>query len=39
MTPREVDQLSEDEFDAFVRYMNAENREAKKMAARANRRR
>jgi hypothetical protein len=35
MTPRDVDQLSEDEYRAFVRYMNKEARELE----RANRKR
>lgn len=39
MTPREVDELTSDEFDAFVRLMKAEDREARKAMAKANRRR
>lgn len=34
MTPREVDELDDATYNAFVRYMNAEARELQKMAAR-----
>lgn len=37
MTPREVDELTNDEFDAFVRYQRAEIREQKRAMSRARR--
>jgi len=39
MTPREVDELTSDEFDAFIRLMKQEDRETRKAMAKANRRR
>jgi hypothetical protein len=39
MTPRDVDQLSDDEWAAMVRYMRKEAREHEKAAAAARRRR
>jgi succinate dehydrogenase flavin-adding protein (antitoxin of CptAB toxin-antitoxin module) len=39
MTPREMDELSPDEYDAFVRLMVREDREMKKAMANAKRRR
>lgn len=37
MTPREVDELSADEYRAFERYMSAELRERRRQAERARR--
>jgi len=39
MTPRDVDELSNDELDAFVRYMRQELKEMRKIAARSTRKR
>jgi hypothetical protein len=39
MTPREVDEMTGDEYDAFLRYMRAELKAIRKAQARANSRR